>query len=277
MNKTPYSGHEMRCSVRAKAHGRRGFTLIELLIVVLILGLLLAILGPTIGAAFRQAYRGKCKTNLHELARACNSYAGEGTLHRGGTRYALPNSSPATDNWGSLTEGNSAALWVLVKHGFAGTELFYCPEAGLERDFDEPDKDGIGYPDPVASRTEFTSRTISYSYISMVEQTFATTTVEDNSNLIILGDQNPRCTLGLTGVSGSASFNMAADADANSLNHDGKGQVVARLDASVVWIESPTGTGEDDIYAANGADEAAIAANEAIGRRDTRDDVLLIP
>ncbi len=265
----------MRSALRANAHGRRGFTLIELLIVVLVLGLLLAILGPTIGAAFREAHKSKCKTNLHELARACTTYASEGTLHRGGTRYALPNSLPTTTNWGSLTEGNTAALWVLIEHGFAATELFYCPGAGLNRDFREPAKNGVGYPD-TDTRTEFKAKTISYSYISMVDQTFATTTVEDDSSLIILGDQNPRCTLGVTGVTAEVPFDMATNAGDSSPNHDGKGQVVARLDESVVWITSPTGDG-DDIYAANGADQAAIDANETNGERDTRDDILLIP
>lgn len=267
MKKTAYSTREMPSVVRAKARGRRGFTLIELLIVVLVLGLLLAILGPTIGAALRQGYRSTCKTNLHELARACTTYAGDGTLHRGGTRYALPRNSALDthDDWGSLTDGNSAALWVLVEHGFAGTEMFYCPETGLERDFREPDKDGVGYPKPVAERTEFTSKTISYSYISMVEPTYATTTVEDDSTLIILGDQNPRCELGVTGISGSPLADNNGD---NSLNHKGDGQVVARLDASVVWITAPSGDG-DDVY--------GLSTAETQGERASREDVILIP
>lgn len=277
MKKALCSGHETRLDLSVNGRLRPGFTLIELLAVILILGLLMAFLGPSLAGALRQAYRGTCKTNLHELARGCTSYAGEGTLHRGTTPFALPNSSSTsstvenTTNWGSLTEGNSAALWVLVKYGYAGTSLFYCPEAGLERGFDEPDKNGIGYPHtPVGERDEFTPTTISYSYISTVDFQYAPTTVEDESSLVILADQNPRCTLGVTGVNGSAFFNMAANASENSLNHEGDGQVIARRGGSVDWIESPTGGG-DDIYAGSNP------AIENEGRRGSRTDVILIP
>lgn len=267
----------MRLGLSVNGRPRPAFTLIELLAVILILGLLMALLGPSLAAALRQAYRGTCKTNLHELARGCISYAGEGTLHRGTTPFALPNSSSSsstdenTTNWGSLTEGNTAALWVLVKYGYAGTSLFYCPEAGLDRGFDEPAKDGIGYPD-TGVRTEFTPTTISYSYISMVDFAYATTTVEDESSLVILADQNPRCTLGVTGVQGSPSFNMAPNLSENSLNHEGDGQVIARRGGSVDWIESPTGDG-DDIYGYAGTDPAI----ENEGRRQSRTDVIVIP
>ncbi len=245
---------------------RRAFTLVELLVVILILGLLMSFLGPSLAAALKQAHIGACKTNLRELARACISYAGEGTLHRGRTRFALPNSSPTTTNWGSLKKGNSAALWVLVEPGYAGAGLFYCPGAGLSRGFSKPAEDGIGYPhNPAGERTEFTATTISYSYISMVDPAYATTTVEDESSLVILADQNPRCTLGVTGISGRS---LAFNANKNSDNHGGDGQVVARLDTSAKWIEDPTGDG-DDIYASTG--------NERAGQRKSRDDVFLIP
>ncbi len=275
MKKTPGSDHETRFDLSVNGLLRPGFTLIELMAVILILGLLMAFLGPSLAAALRQAYRGTCKTNLHELARGCTSYAGEGTLHRGTTPFALPNSSSSspplvenTTDWGSLTEGNSAALWVLVKYGYAGTSLFYCPEAGLDRSFDEPAKDGIGYPHtPVEERTEFTPTTISYSYISTVDFAYAPTTVEDKSNLVILADQNPRCILGITGISSAA---LALNGSENSLNHEGDGEVIARLDGSVAWIESPTGDG-DDIYAGSNP------AIENEGRRGSRDDVILIP
>lgn len=270
MSKSLYSGYETGSDLSPDAHVRRAFTLVELLVVILILGLLMSFLGPSLAAALKQAHIGACKTNLRELARACTSYAGEGTLHRGGTRFALPRSSElTTTNWGSLTKGNSAALWVLVKHGYAGAGLFYCPGAGLSRGFSKPAEDGIGYPhNPAGERTEFTATTISYSYISMVDPAYATTTVEDESSLVILADQNPRCTLGVTGISGKS---LAFNANENSHNHGGDGQVVARLDTSAKWIEEPTGDG-DDIYASTGSSYL-----ERVGKRGKRDDVFLIP
>ena len=81
MKKATCSDHETRFDLSVNGRLRPGFTLIELLAVILILGLLMAFLGPSLAAALRQSYRGKCKTNLRELARACKSYAGEGKLH----------------------------------------------------------------------------------------------------------------------------------------------------------------------------------------------------
>lgn len=125
-----------------------------------------------------------------------------------------------------------------------------------------------GFDEPATTDTQFTATTISYSYISTVDFAYAPTTVKDESSLVILADQNPRCTLGVTGVNGQTPFDMVANSSAKSLNHDEEGQVIARLDGSADWIEEPTGDG-DDIYASTGT--------ETEGRRGSRTDVFLIP
>ena len=113
---------------------------------------------------------------------------------------------------------------------------------------------------------------MSYSYLSQVN--YPTTTVQDKATLIILGDQNPRCTLGTTGIGGAG---LAANTEDNSANHDGEGQFVATYDGRVSWISSPSDTDTgDDIYAANDA-EGDPFANENQGQRGYQDDVFLIP
>ena len=228
--------------------------MVELLVVILILGLLMAFLAPSLAAALKQGYRNSCRMNLHELARACRSYASDGTLHRGGTAYALPVTPGLnTTNWGSLTVGNTAALWQLIDHGFAGRSLFYCPEAGLHRGFDKPAVD----------ENAFTATTSSYSYLSMVVVDYRTVIGKDDSSLVILADQNPRCTPGVTGA-------LAVNNNKNSANHGGDGQNVVDLDTSAKWIDSPEGDG-DDIYASSNP------AIENVGGRGSRNDVFVIP
>jgi prepilin-type N-terminal cleavage/methylation domain-containing protein len=260
MKKTSYSGYEKQSGLSHNCHPRRAFTLVELMVVILILGLLMAFLAPSLAVALKQGYRGKCKMNLRELARSCRSYASDATLHRGSASYALPVTPGLnTTNWGSLTVGNTAALWQLIDSGFAGRSLFYCPEAGPHRGFDKPAVDD----------NDFTATTSSYSYLSMVVVDYRTALGKDDPSLVILADQNPRCTPGVTGV-------PAINNNKNSANHGGDGQNVVHLDTSAKWIESPDGDG-DDIYAADGADAGVIATNELNGWRNSRGDIFVIP
>jgi prepilin-type N-terminal cleavage/methylation domain-containing protein len=66
------------CDVRCHAEGSgRGFTLIELLVVIAIMSLLMAILVPSLSQAREQGKRAYCLANLHSIAAAAVSYAGE--------------------------------------------------------------------------------------------------------------------------------------------------------------------------------------------------------
>ncbi|MCE5326544.1 MAG: prepilin-type N-terminal cleavage/methylation domain-containing protein [Planctomycetaceae bacterium] len=235
---------------------QRAFTLVELLVVLAILAVLIVILVPTVAILIKKGYRGKCASNVREISRACFQYAKEPSMHRGRTAvpYALPISSAlTTSNWGSLTQGNVAGLWVLIDKGFAPRGVFLCPEAGSSR----------GKEEPAAAATEFTAASVSYSYLSQVA--FPTTVSTDKSTLVIIADANPRCTPGTTGVTANNS--------ACSANHDGEGQWVGCYDGSAKWLEGTVKdpTNDDDIYAANDQ------GNEDQGKRGDRDDVFLIP
>ncbi|MCE5278944.1 MAG: type II secretion system protein [Planctomycetaceae bacterium] len=242
---------------RAAAPRRqKAFTLIELLVVLAILAVLIVILVPTVGILIRKSYQAKCASNIRQIGAACLEYARDPKMHRGrtGQPNALPISATLTSaNWGSLTDGNVAGLWVLIDKGFSPRGIFLCPEAGSIR----------GKNEPAAGDSAFTLATVSYSYLSQVA--FPAKVTTDKSTLVIVGDANPRCTPGTTAIGDNNS--------ACSPNHNGKGQNVGRYDGSAVWLDGTVNepTNDDDIYAAN--DDGT----EGQGKRGSADDSFLIP
>ncbi|MDO4551435.1 MAG: DUF1559 domain-containing protein [Planctomycetia bacterium] len=54
---------------------KRGFTLVELLVVIAIIGLIMGLMMPAIGSARASARQVKCKSNLRQIALACNNHA----------------------------------------------------------------------------------------------------------------------------------------------------------------------------------------------------------
>ena len=254
---------------------RCGFTLVELLVVIAIISLLATLAVPGMRHAQELARRTKCKKNVQGIAQACVAYMNDGAMNRRSNRgNALPWISSST-SWSSVTTGNPAALWLLVRYKFVGRDTFLCPSAAVYRNFESPE--------PNASR--FTNVTLSYSYLSQVKFTDGNTKtdIEVTSShsprlkapeLAIIADANPRCRVG------QSSFDDEYRGR-NSINHDLAGQNVGFLDGHAAWFTTPTIPGTspltsspltvDDIYQACGS------GNDRDGKRGAVNDAFLIP
>jgi hypothetical protein len=107
-------------------------------------------------------------------------------------------------------------------------------------------------------------------------------------SLVIVADQNPRCTLGETklypdedlnhnGSTGDDKKEAAALLKKgrlrNSQNHRRIGQNMARLDGSAIWRLDPNDTNENDIYRS----DVENAEDEKKGRRKDINDAFVIP
>lgn len=255
-----------------------GFTLIELLVVITIIALLAALFVPAMHHAQELARRTKCKKNVQGIAQACAAYMHDPAMHR---RSNYANAMPTVDvgsHWHSAHSGNPSALWLLVNYKFVGRDSFLCPSAAVWRDLRSP----------AANDDSFTSRTLSYSYLSQVKFTItdANTGVSEiavtssfspglkATELAIIADSNPRCRVG------RKSFDNDYRGQ-NSFNHYSAGQNVGFLDGHADWFSTPIIPGTaplalrddmtaDDIYQGCGGGDSK-------GRRGAVNDAFLIP
>ncbi len=258
------------------------FTLVELLTVISIIAILMAMLAPSMYGVFFAVRKETCKSNLRSIVSAAQRYA------QADSRMRLPTVKPTTANWGKMKIGNPGCLALLITAKLADRELFVCPEAQSARGFKAMAMDAnyFTYDTGVS--------TLSYSYISMVYNTAWKTTAAPEGNvaaqmtmdqvpatLVVLADQNPRCTFDTTAA--LKNYNSLKDLSGNtlpmalrrnSLNHKNKGQNVARWDSSVKWIKDANNPNspEDDIYSS-----ACSTTDESNGRRKDKDDSFLIP
>jgi len=256
-----------------------GFTLIELLVVITIIALLAALSVPGMHYAQELARRTKCKKNVQGIAQACVAYMNGPAMHRS-SNYgnAMPTVAVGSD-WASALRGsgNASALWLLVDYKFVGRDSFLCPSAEISR----------GFQSPAADDDHFTSKTLSYSYLSQVKFTDANTGVSEIAvtssfspglkapELAIIADSNPRCRIG-KGWEKASEYR-----DENSFNHYSAGQNIAFLDGHADWLDTPAIPGTrprasssalDDIYQSCGSN-----ADDKKGQRGAINDALLIP
>lgn len=73
-----------------KKKSYQGFTLIEMLVVIAIIVLLMSLLSPMVSKSLEKARQTACKSNLHQIGIAAQSYAND---HRGYLPYAAYSSS----------------------------------------------------------------------------------------------------------------------------------------------------------------------------------------
>ena len=282
------------------------FTLVELLVVVGILGLLMAMLAPSVHQAVVVTRRRTvCGFNVGAIAKACSLYAADDAKGRLPNifRIDLNNSKrnkPGFDKWGDVREGNPAALWLLVERDKGKRRAFLCPEALTERGWKEPPEGADGFDVEMApgGKTAAMS-TISYSYITTTRNEDWSEAQGDNMamerqmadmltrrgvppTLVIIGDQNPRCTIGKTKMNMTrAQFNDAAEGKdrkarqaRNSLNHRRLGQNLGRTDGSVRWETGAFNADTEDNVYTSGVDSEK---DDRMGRRKDPQDTFLIP
>jgi prepilin-type N-terminal cleavage/methylation domain-containing protein len=201
---------------------RPGFTIIELLVVIAIIAMLASLLLPSFQVAMRTVRRTTCRTNLREIARACNIYANSDKEHRGQERkQALPTVDPAND----AQQRN--CLWPLVEYGYASPRVMICPAIDGLR----PAKKSEG---------QFTDETFGYSYLSMLPDHYyeglSLSTHDAPPEMVIIADRSPS----LPGGSGTDNSTAHGIQDGQ-----GRGQNMARLSESATWTTLSTTTGSN--------------------------------
>jgi len=283
---------------RARRHAG-GFTLVELLTVIMIIAILMGMLAPSVAAVFFVVRKETCKSNLRSIVSAANRYAQADAKLRLPTIWSKTNPTPA-NTWANMKTGNPACLALLITAKLADRELFLCPEARITRGFVAMPMDANDFnyqPQSVTPPPPMGISTLSYSYISMVYNAAWSTTAAPTGNvaagmtmdqvpatLVVLTDQNPRCVYGTTAgypvsydalrdLSGSP---LSTALKKNSLNHNNKGQNVARWDSSVKWITDANNPNspEDDIFSSSCG---MNSSDEKLGRRKDKDDSFVIP
>ncbi len=106
-----------------------GFTLVELLVVMAIISILIGLSYPALMTALSHARTLKCSSNLHQIASAMITYAGDnnGNLPDSGSAVAYGNIDANTGQYG-WTEQLESYLGVgSAKENSAGS-IFQCPD-----------------------------------------------------------------------------------------------------------------------------------------------------
>ena len=265
---------------RRRSCARPAFTLVELLVVVMIIMLLATILMPSLAGARIQMMRTKCGHNLKEIAKACLAYASDKTMNRLQDAAVFPSVTTAANvgDWYKISEstaveGNTAAMWLLVKYKFIGGDYFLCPEAESRRGYEPIGKDD----------EHFKPKTFSYAYLAQAygegdERKYSTGPDSIRGTMIILADDNPH----ISPISGVES---GVANDANSQNHKGEGQNVADTTGAVNFVTSPEvfvrveGSTNilDNIYLNGDGSAGPARAATADGKIAAIDDIYLVP
>ena len=209
----------------ASGGGSRGFLFTgrELLAAAACILLVFSLLVPGISKVRRDAQRGQCASNMHSIHQGLSSYQ---NMFTSSVPFmaGIPGASwlPGGDGAPQRpTQSNSRHVYRVLKLRLVPrAEAFICPadDAVAMSDTDIEQSDDF---------TEF--RNNSYDSMNMAG---GFPEVAPAPSTVYLSDHNPLFVRG--------RFDDSVDPDqANSTNHDGRGQNIMRLDGSVEWLTSP--------------------------------------
>jgi len=236
----------------------RGFTLIELLVVIGIIGILLGILLPVLEHGREQATQVKCANNLHQIGYAISMYANANNGSYPRTIY-IPDAPIAQgtgadamqpfSSGGPVPNDVTAAMFLLIRTQQMPAVIFACPY-----------NDVIQYEaDPavnISSRSNFTDvkKNLGYSFANPYPSTaLAKTGYQLTSHL------NPAFVVG-------ADLAPKEGGNANSPNHEDRGQNVLFADGHVEFSSSPlVGIQQDNIY----TNKLGVAGGMPVDANDT--------
>jgi prepilin-type N-terminal cleavage/methylation domain-containing protein/prepilin-type processing-associated H-X9-DG protein len=221
---------------RAKA-----FSLIELLVVIGLIGLLIGILLPALEKGREQAVVVKCATNLRQIGQAITLYCNENhgayprTIYVSGATLDKGTNPAATDPFstgGPVPNDTTAAWFLLLRTQKIPPVIFTCPYTDVN--VFEPD-----------NATDFASRSNFTDYKKNLGYSFANPYPDDagvKAEYKLTSHLNP-------GFAVAADLNSGEGGNANSDNHEDRGQNVLYADGHVTWQTSPLcGLNNDNIY-----------------------------
>jgi competence protein ComGC len=288
---------------------KRSFTVTELLVVVILIAFLFIFVMPVLLDHQEPSRRATCGSNLKMIGIAMDAYANENSESFPAVPHDPASILVGTDMNQSATDGQSpwrnlspnaqddafaknekgdfaapvktptvsASLWLLCRLNMATPKVFVCLSVKNKAMADDPLMEinklaspkyfSDFYTDPSAGAL------ISYSFVSPYSSNWNTNA---NSGYSIGADEND-----------GNNPAMAQDqiekngTQANSTTHNGEGQNVLRIDASVSFEKSPyAGINNDNIYTAL-PDNYAGLPKDTPGilsvRPRTKEDSVLIP
>jgi len=254
---------------------RRALTLTEMLAVVAGLSCLTATAVPALVGARDSAYETMCAANLSRVGTALLLWADDhdgylpdcgaastltGPVPCDGRHYPAPWNSAGTCHWpAERTVGNQVNLWLLVRERYLAASTLVCPATADQPSLNDPaDRRVMSFYalNPTTAKVTSTESAFlkrvaagrcSYSYQNqfahpdvdpqIVDPINATThrTVHPE-DLAIVADRNPYTRLAITR---QPTVSPDDEPEANSLNHNSRGQNVLYLGGYVEWHTSP--------------------------------------